>query len=217
MLGQTAKPAVSTLKKAGFVASITEQETEDLDQEGRVISQFPPGGSRGQRGDSVSITVGTAPPPERARRPRMKVAVLRGGRSSEHDVSLRSGAAVADGLREAGHEVVEVLIERDGRWLDGGGRGLDLTPGGRPARLRRRLPGPARARAARTAASRALLEVADIPYVGSDVESSALCLDKLAFKRAARVLRDSPGRLLPRRASRAGRREAEALGPAACG
>jgi D-alanine-D-alanine ligase-like ATP-grasp enzyme len=33
----------------------------------------------------------------------MKVAVLSGGRSSEHDVSLRSGEAVARGLEEAGH------------------------------------------------------------------------------------------------------------------
>jgi eukaryotic-like serine/threonine-protein kinase len=64
VLGQTRKSAVSALKKAGFVASITEQETEEVGQQGRVISQFPPGGSRGQRGDSVSITVGTAPPAE---------------------------------------------------------------------------------------------------------------------------------------------------------
>ncbi|MGH2965269.1 MAG: D-alanine--D-alanine ligase A, partial [Solirubrobacterales bacterium] len=50
----------------------------------------------------------------------MRVAVLSGGRSSEHEVSLRSGASVVAGLREAGHEVIEVLIERDGRWLVGG-------------------------------------------------------------------------------------------------
>ena len=36
----------------------------------------------------------------------MRVAVLSGGRSSEHDVSLRSGASVARGLRDAGHEAV---------------------------------------------------------------------------------------------------------------
>ena len=46
----------------------------------------------------------------------MKVAVLSGGRSSEHEVSLRSGASVALGLREAGHEAVEVMIGRDGDW-----------------------------------------------------------------------------------------------------
>jgi D-alanine-D-alanine ligase len=50
----------------------------------------------------------------------MRVAVLSGGRSSEHEVSLDSGASVAEGLREAGHDVTVVLIERDGRWcVDG--------------------------------------------------------------------------------------------------
>ena len=70
--------------------------------------------------------------------------MLRGGRSSEHPVSLRSGAAVAEGLRAAGHEVVDVVIERDGRWLADGAE-VELRAGRRPARLRRRLPGPARA------------------------------------------------------------------------
>ncbi len=40
----------------------------------------------------------------------MRVAVLMGGDSSEREVSLRSGQAVAQGLREAGHEVVEIDI-----------------------------------------------------------------------------------------------------------
>ena len=47
----------------------------------------------------------------------MKVAVLSGGRSSEHEVSLNSGEAVAAGLTEAGHEVVSVIVGKDGRWL----------------------------------------------------------------------------------------------------
>jgi len=43
-----------------------------------------------------------------------KVAVLKGGISSEREVSLRSGAAIAQGLREGGYEVVEVdLVSRD--------------------------------------------------------------------------------------------------------
>ena len=43
-----------------------------------------------------------------------KVAVLKGGISSEREVSLRSGAAVAQGLRDGGHEVVEVdVVSRD--------------------------------------------------------------------------------------------------------
>jgi D-alanine-D-alanine ligase len=111
----------------------------------------------------------------------VKVAVLRGGRSSEHEVSLRSGASVAAGLREVGHEVVEITIERDGRWLAGGEPptlvpaegllGCDVAfpvlhgPGGEDGSVQ------------------GLLECLDVPYVGSDVESSAVCLDKLTFKR----------------------------------
>jgi D-alanine-D-alanine ligase len=50
----------------------------------------------------------------------MRVAVLGGGTSSEHEVSLRSAASVAAGLREAGHETVEVTIGRDGSWTADG-------------------------------------------------------------------------------------------------
>jgi D-alanine-D-alanine ligase len=46
----------------------------------------------------------------------VRVAVLSGGRSSEHDVSLASGEAIRVGLAEAGHEVLDVRIERDGTW-----------------------------------------------------------------------------------------------------
>ena len=40
-----------------------------------------------------------------------KVAVLKGGPSSEREVSLRSGAAVAKALRERGYEVTAVLVD----------------------------------------------------------------------------------------------------------
>ena len=50
----------------------------------------------------------------------MKVVVLSGGRSSEHEISLLSGQAVTAGLREAGHEVIELKIERDGAWVADG-------------------------------------------------------------------------------------------------
>jgi D-alanine-D-alanine ligase len=59
----------------------------------------------------------------------VRVAVLSGGRSSEHEVSLSSGAAVIKGLEEAGHEVVEVRIGRDGRW-SAAGEAVALAPGG---------------------------------------------------------------------------------------
>jgi eukaryotic-like serine/threonine-protein kinase len=65
--GQARKTAVTTLKKAGFVVAVTEETTDDPAQIGRVISAFPPAGSRAQRGDTVTISVGIAapaPPPE---------------------------------------------------------------------------------------------------------------------------------------------------------
>lgn len=111
----------------------------------------------------------------------MKVAVLSGGRSSEHDVSLRSGAAVARGLREAGHEAIEVTIGRDGGWSAAGGS-VELAPGGGllgadavfPA-----LHGPF----GEDGSIQGLLEWLEVPYVGSDVLSSAICMDKLTLKR----------------------------------
>jgi serine/threonine-protein kinase len=58
--GVDRKTAVTTLKKAGFTVAVTEQSTADAAEVGRVISEFPPGGSRGQRGDTVTISVGVA-------------------------------------------------------------------------------------------------------------------------------------------------------------
>src|SRR5260370_3182449 len=59
----------------------------------------------------------------------LTVGVLAGGRSSEHEISLSSGAAVADGLRAAGHEVVWVEIGRDGVWRNDG-ESLCVSPAG---------------------------------------------------------------------------------------
>jgi beta-lactam-binding protein with PASTA domain/predicted Ser/Thr protein kinase len=62
VVGQDRKTAVTTLKKAGFTVAVTEQQTTDPSQLNRVISEFPPGGSRGRRGDTVTISVGVASP-----------------------------------------------------------------------------------------------------------------------------------------------------------
>jgi D-alanine-D-alanine ligase len=110
-----------------------------------------------------------------------RVAVISGGRSSEHEVSLRSGEAVARGLEEAGHETVPVTISRDGRWSSEGNE-IALTPGrgllgadvAFPA-----LHGPF----GEDGSAQGLLEWLDLPYVGSDVLSSAICMDKLTLKR----------------------------------
>ena len=98
-----------------------EEETEVPSQVGRVTDQFPPPGSEVEPGATVTIVVGKQAPAEaEAGTPegeRMRVAVLCGGRSSEHDVSLRSGEAVARGLR-AGRATrrCEVTIAREGAW-----------------------------------------------------------------------------------------------------
>ncbi len=112
----------------------------------------------------------------------MRVAVLAGGRSSEHEVSLRSAASVARGLQDAGHEVVTVTIGRSGEWRDGDDQPVDLEPGGGllgadavfPA-----LHGPF----GEDGSVQGLLEHLDLPYVGSDVLASATCMDKLTLKR----------------------------------
>lgn len=111
----------------------------------------------------------------------MRVAVLCGGRSSEHDVSLRSGASVARGLEEAGHEVVEVELARDGGWRSGG-EPVTLTPGGGLLDVDVAFPvlhGPF----GEDGSVQGLLELLDVPYVGSDVLASATCMDKLTLKR----------------------------------
>ena len=111
----------------------------------------------------------------------MRVAVLSGGRSSEHDVSLRSGEAVARGLEEAGHEALRVTISREGAWSHEGAAGRAGARRG-PARRRRRLSrlhGPF----GEDGSVQGLLEWLDLPYVGSDVLASAACMDKLTLKR----------------------------------
>ncbi len=111
----------------------------------------------------------------------MRVAVLSGGRSSEHEVSLGSGAAVMKGLEEAGHEVVEVRIARDGSW-SADGAAVELVPGGGllgAAVVFPVLHGPF----GEDGSMQGLLEMLDVPYVGSDVLASATCMDKLTLKR----------------------------------
>jgi D-alanine-D-alanine ligase len=110
----------------------------------------------------------------------MRVAVLGGGISSEHEVSLRSAASVAAGLREAGHDAVEVTIGRDGRWT-AHGEEVRFAPSGGLLGCDAAFPvlhGPG----GEDGSVQGLLEVLDVPYAGSDVEASAVCMDKLVFK-----------------------------------
>jgi D-alanine-D-alanine ligase len=119
----------------------------------------------------------------------VRVAVLHGGRSSEHDVSLASAEAAIGGLAAAGHDVVPVLLEREGAWRGPDGAPLALEPGGGLLGADAAFPvlhGPF----GEDGTVQGLLELLDVPYVGAGVLASSLCMDKIVFKdvlAAARV------------------------------
>ena len=58
---------------------------------------------------------------------KVRVAVLFGGQSGEHDVSLRSAQTVIDALDPERYEVVPIGITREGQWLTGGDPFAALT------------------------------------------------------------------------------------------
>jgi D-alanine-D-alanine ligase len=110
----------------------------------------------------------------------MRVAVLAGGRSSEHEISLASAAAIRAGLEEAGHEPLAVEISPAGAWSSAGepvpiepSRGLLGADAVFPA-----LHGPF----GEDGTVQGLLELVDVPYVGAGVLASALCMEKVTFK-----------------------------------
>jgi len=126
---------------------------------------------------------------------RLKVAILAGGRSSEHEISLASARSVLESLDPAEYDVVTVAIGRDGRWELGSGDGsvaetLPVPAQNAPATLGAVdvvlpiLHGPF----GEDGTVQGLLELAGVPYVGAGVAASALCMDKDLFKK---VLRDS--------------------------
>jgi len=135
---------------------------------------------------------------------KLRVALIAGGRSSEHDISLASARGVLEALDVARYEVVNVAIGRDGRWAIDGVRPLEA--GSDPAVPAETLPVPAEGGTLAVLGAvdvaipllhgpfgedgtvQGLLELADIPYVGAGVLGSALAMDKDVFKK---VMRDS--------------------------
>jgi D-alanine-D-alanine ligase len=123
----------------------------------------------------------------------MRVILLAGGRSSERDVSLASGEAVAKGLHGQGHDVVRIEIGRDGRWFQVVRFGPEEMPTGEPIAITPgegllggdvafpALHGPF----GEDGVIQGTLDSLEIPYVGSGVAASAVCLDKLLFKEVA--------------------------------
>jgi D-alanine-D-alanine ligase len=102
-----------------------------------------------------------------------RVAVLKGGRSLERQVSLRSGARVEDALRRLGHEVIPIDV------------GGDLVE-----RLRAEAPDVAfvalHGRDGEDGTVQELLELLDLPYTASGVSACIRCMDKVLAKHAMR-------------------------------
>uniref|UniRef100_A0A832I5T6 D-alanine--D-alanine ligase n=1 Tax=Eiseniibacteriota bacterium TaxID=2212470 RepID=A0A832I5T6_UNCEI len=128
----------------------------------------------------------------------MKVAVLMGGRSSEREISLRTGRGVAQALRNLGHEVTAVDAA-NGRVLPPGEEERAVLSDAEAARLPAAIESEiARADAVREAeivvialhggegengTVQALLELSGKPYTGSGVLASALAMDKAMSKK----------------------------------
>ncbi len=97
---------------------------------------------------------------------------MRGGKSAEREVSLKSGAQVAKALRAQGHDVAEVDLDAD-TW--------DVLRDGRFECVFNALHG----RLGEDGTVQGMLELLGLPYTGSGVLASALCMDK---SRAGRML-----------------------------
>ena len=137
---------------------------------------------------------------------RIRLVLVFGGRSAEHDVSCETGLNVMRAVDTARYDVVPIGITREGRWIRSAAAIAALPPGARS------LPSPdagegeevdplpaVRAAGAEGTTTvvfplvhgpmgedgtlQGLLEMAAIPYVGAGVASSALCMDKALSKR----------------------------------
>ncbi len=153
------------------------------------------------------------PVPELGHDPeRTPVAVVFGGPSAEHDVSIVSGTAIADALRAAGYRVELWCIELGGAWWrlpDGHRRdGRPQAAYDDPAALGAEGPASAATALERLAGRdrpplvflalhgpfgedgtvQALCEAAGLAYTGSGVTASAIGMDKAVFKRLLRGL-----------------------------
>ena len=111
----------------------------------------------------------------------IKVAVIYGGRSGEHDVSLRSAEAVVGALDRTRFDVTRIFLTREGRWEPGP---ILPEPGANPG-IDVVFP-VLHGTFGEDGTVQGLLELADLPYVGAGVLGSSACMDKDVAKRLCR-------------------------------
>lgn len=127
----------------------------------------------------------------------MRVAVVGGGQSCEHEVSLASAASVAAAL--AGRfDVVPLTIARDGTWCDEVGRPVGLARAVQTIATCAAVVPTVHGPRGEDGTLAALCELAGVPYVGSGVGAGALAMDKWATKLVAEAVgvATAPGTLL---------------------
>jgi|CZKE01.1.fsa_nt_gi D-alanine-D-alanine ligase len=109
---------------------------------------------------------------------KLRVAVLYGGRSGEHEVSVRSARAVMDAMDAAKYEIVEYFIDKEGKWSP---RPILPEPGAQPD-IDVVFP-VLHGTFGEDGTVQGLLELAGLPYVGAGVLASSVSMDKEMTKR----------------------------------
>jgi D-alanine--(R)-lactate ligase len=131
---------------------------------------------------------------------RLKIGIIFGGRSEEHPISIKSAREVAKYLDTEKYEPFFVGISKDGEWKlcdspdtdleSGDGRPVVLSPDrtvhgltvleqGRYETIKLDVVFPVlHGKQGEDGAIQGLFELSGIPYVGCDIQSSALCMDK---------------------------------------
>jgi D-alanine-D-alanine ligase len=109
---------------------------------------------------------------------RIRVALIQGGRSGEHEISLRSAASIQKGLDPNRYEVQPFVISKEGKWSP---HPLRPEPGGNPG-IDVVFP-ILHGTFGEDGTMQGLLELADLPYVGAGVLASAVSMDKATTKK----------------------------------
>jgi D-alanine-D-alanine ligase len=112
---------------------------------------------------------------------KLRVAVIYGGRTGEHEVSVRSAKSILAGLNREKYETTEYFIDRNGKWSP---RPILPEPGAQPE-IDVVFP-VLHGTFGEDGTMQGLLELADLPYVGAGVLGSAVSMDKEMMKRVCK-------------------------------